>query len=262
MKSNPLIFPLPDIPLDNSTKISCSGYCEKCGSSHFLVEGKAESVARHLLKKIEHHGRIDLPDACSSITPDFSTDYLYTAARGQMFGVLTFIDQDGNEGYIRAFSGQYNSIWNIRGWVPPLLDQDKFQELTFSEEKEIKRLSRIISEISPDHPDLPGLKTKRRNMSAQLMSAIHELFILHNFKGEEKKLPKAALQGRGIPTGTGECCAPKLLDFAAQNNLHPTGLTEFFIGRSNRSGSRIHGQTYPSCSEKCSLILGFMLCGI
>jgi tRNA pseudouridine32 synthase/23S rRNA pseudouridine746 synthase len=62
--------------------------------------------------------------------------------------------------------------------------------------------------------------------------------------------------------GVGECCAPKLLNYAALNGLKPLGLSEFYWGKENKSGTRKHGEFYPACAEKCQPILGFMLCGI
>lgn len=262
MTDSPLTFPLPASDLPYSDTISCSGYCESCAREHILPEGKSRAVALHLLDEISSRGRVDLLQGDAGADPRFSLDYLYSEARGQMFGVMTFVDAQGTEGYIRAFSGQYNSVWNVPGWVPPIIDPDSFYDLTRSEEGKIKSLGREISRTSPDSPEFKILKDRRKTMSRELMGQIHRLFRLHNFRGETRLLPEAALAGKGLPTGTGECCAPKLLNHAACNNLHPTGITEFYIGRSNRSGSREHGRFYPSCTEKCSLILGFMLCGL
>ena len=68
--------------------------------------------------------------------------------------------------------------------------------------------------------------------------------------------------GPAMPTGTGECCAPKLLHHAATHGLTPLGLAEFYVGRTNRSGTRRHGEFYAPCAEKCAPILGFLLCGV
>jgi hypothetical protein len=65
-----------------------------------------------------------------------------------------------------------------------------------------------------------------------------------------------------MPTGTGDCCGPKLLAQAAIEGLRPLGLAEFYWGRENRSGSRRHTTFSASCPEKCGPILGFMLCGL
>ena len=60
----------------------------------------------------------------------------------------------------------------------------------------------------------------------------------------------------------GDCCAPKLLDHAARNNLKPVGIAEFYWGPSNPSQTKKHGQFYPACRGKCEPILGHMLEGM
>ena len=94
------------------------------------------------------------------------------------------------------------------------------------------------------------------------MKEIHAMYRLSNFRGETESLPNAVYGAEGIPTGTGDCCAPKLLGYAARNGLTPLGLTEFYFGRTNRSGTKKHGEFYSSCLNKCGRILGFMLCGL
>ena len=93
------------------------------------------------------------------------------------------------------------------------------------------------------------------------MKDIHSLYQINNFHGETTTLSQM-FQGNNIPTGTGDCCGPKLLGHAAKNNLVPLSMAEFYVGKKNRSGSKFHGRFYPSCKEKCQPILGFMLCGL
>ena len=113
-------------------------------------------------------------------------------------------------------------------------------------------------------PRIDGLNCGRNgaNSRRDLMQQIHRLYRLKNFRGQEISLFSAYSGKNGIPTGTGDCCAPKLLNLAASRGLIPLGLAEFYWGRENRSKSRIHGHFYPSCREKCQPILGFMLCGL
>ena len=68
-------------------------------------------------------------------------------------------------------------------------------------------------------------------------------------------LHEAFIESKGIPTGTGDCCAPKLLNFAAQNNLRPLGISEFFWGRENKSGNIITPFSIL-LQRKCRPILG------
>jgi hypothetical protein len=65
----------------------------------------------------------------------------------------------------------------------------------------------------------------------------------------------------GMPSGFGECCAPKLLNYAARKRLKPLSLVEIWWGKSPPGGGKVGMQAYASCSDKCSHILGFSLCG-
>lgn len=91
------------------------------------------------------------------------------------------------------------------------------------------------------------------------MKDIQALYNLTNFRGETRSLTDI-FPTIGIPTGTGECCAPKLLNHAALNGLTPLGLSEFYFGKESKSGEKQHGVFYPACAEKCQPILGFLLC--
>ncbi len=187
-------------------------------------------------------------------TSTFSTDYLFGEARGQMFGVLECADCFGNIVVLKAFSCQYDGEWLVDGWVPPILDVHEFYRFSDPVDREIKQLDRLIVENKN-----PELIQKRKALSQDLMKQIHALYLLTNFRGKTK--PMTEVFKGGIPTGAGDCCAPKLLNYAAKNGLKPLGLSEFYWGRENRSGTRKHGEFYPACAEKCQPILGFMLCG-
>jgi len=244
---------------------SASGFCAACGTVHSFGEGNSRKYALELMHQLEEHKRIDwvgtavpavrgrLGDA--SLPSKFSTDYLFGEARGQMFGVLECEDAAGNTTVLKAFSCQYNGEWLVDGWVPPILNVAEFHRLSGPVDREIKQLDRLIAENKS-----PELIQKRKALSQDLMKQIHALYRLTNFRGETK--PMTEVFRGGIPTGAGDCCAPKLLNYAAKNGLRPLGLSEFYWGRENRSGTRQHGEFYPACAEKCQPILGFMLCGL
>ena len=107
-----------------------------------------------------------------------------------------------------------------------------------------------------------ALAKERRHLSRSLMARVHSLYRLRNFRGQESGLQAAWTGPGGIPTGAGDCCAPKLLNLAARKNLIPLGMAEFYWGRENKSATRQEGSFYPACSDKCAPILGFMLCGL
>ncbi len=243
------------------TALSCSGYCPHCKTEHSLGQGAARTYCLELMQILEEKKRIDLQSGDDKANPMLSTDYLFGKARGQMFGVMVYRHPDGSTGTLRAFSGQYNGIWHVKGWAPPLVDEKIFQNISYGVEKEIKRIGRRI-DVTPPSLERKNLVRRRKSLSQQLMKDIHALYKLVNFRGQSSSLHGAFTGPKGIPTGTGDCCGPKLLHYAATHGLKPLGLAEFYWGKENKSGSRKHGRFYSSCKAKCQQILGFMLCGL
>ena len=236
-----------------------SGYCHLCGKTHYLGQGNARDYCLHLMKTLEKMGRIDLDVPEQEAAPRLSLDYIHGEARGQMFGVLECLDADGQPVILKAFSGQYNGVWDVKGWAPPLLDTERFELLVSSADREIKALGLMIDGLAEGRERME-LSRKRKVVSQNLMKEIHSLYRIHNFRSEVRSL--FDFFKAGIPTGAGDCCAPKLLNTAAKQKLRPRGLAEIFWGRTNRSGTRRQGEYYTACQEKCAPILGFMLCGI
>ncbi|MCF8055502.1 MAG: hypothetical protein K9K37_02565 [Desulfocapsa sp.] len=240
----------------------CGAYCNSCNASHHLARHPAFAAARELMAFLDKKKRIDLDKENKTAQKQFQTDSLYGTARGKMFGVLTCQTQCGEQQVLKAFSGQFNGLWEVDGWAPPLFDVLEFYRLTTPVEKRIKALGRELKNTTDDSSIRSRLLQERKTLSQQLMKEIHGLYRLNNFKGEQCSLGDLFYDGSGIPTGTGDCCAPKLLNFAAIHGLQPLALTEFYWGKTNRSGTRHEGQFYSPCAEKCGPILGFLLCGI
>lgn len=103
------------------------------------------------------------------------------------------------------------------------------------------------------------LKQERKALSRQLQAQLYEAYTLSNFWGESLSLQ--SLMGENtLPTGTGECCAPKLLHYAAIHQLIPLAMAEFWWGKS--SIDRVSGQFYGACKERCQPLMGFLLSGL
>ena len=238
----------------------CSGYCRACATTHRLPPGLATLEARRLRSQLEEQQSIDLWSSGRKKDPELSTDLLFGPPRGKMFGVLEYRTQAGQRSFLYSFSGQYNGRWTAPGWAPPLFDIDRFIGVNDPVEQQIKELGARI-EQQTDSTALQELSDLRRELSRQLMKRIHGLYRLHNFSGQRATLNEAT-GASSLPTGIGDCCAPKLLNQAALLGYRPLSMAEFYFGRSNPSNTRHHGEFYAPCLEKCSPILGFLLCGI
>ena len=135
--------------------------------------------------------------------------------------------------------------------------------------------------------EIASLKALRKEMSQDLQMWTFHQFRMRNARGEEADLidifkdykspfPEeeyiAYKEGRlaikpkgryGVPPGgAGECCAPKLLQYAYLHGLKPICMEEFWVGPSKGNQMRIEKNFYPACQHKCVPILTFMLKGL
>ena len=108
------------------------------------------------------------------------------------------------------------------------------------------------------------LKLERKTLSASLQKRIHEKYQFLNANGESKDLITIfkATDLAKPPAAAGECAAPKLFQYAYENNLKPIAMAEFYWGISPTKEVRKHGQFYPSCRSRCEPILGHMMQGL
>ncbi len=227
-----------------------------------MHEGEARFHCQQLMDLLEREQRIDLATPRELANPQLSVAPLFGQERGKMFGVLIGRAGDGSQRVLRAFSGQFNGIWEVEGWASPLFAPLSFSTLYADYEPAIKEMSRRRHAAEPHSPQWAELGDQRKQLSRQWMQQIHALYTLTNFRGQIRPLSAAFTGQGGLPTGIGDCCAPKLLQQAIRENLLPVGLAEFYWGRENASQTRQHGQFYPACTSKCAPILGFVLCGL
>ncbi len=105
------------------------------------------------------------------------------------------------------------------------------------------------------------LKQERKALSRQLQAQMHAVYSLTNFSGQSRVL-KELMPGGSMPTGTGDCCAPKLLHYAATQGLKPLAMAEFWWGSSSVNQDKVQGQFYGACAERCQPLMGFLLSGL
>ncbi|MEG4252687.1 pseudouridine synthase [Microcoleus sp. Pol10D4] len=104
-----------------------------------------------------------------------------------------------------------------------------------------------------------ALKQRRKELSRELQTQMHAAYTLVNFLGKSRSI-SSLMPNNSIPTGTGDCCAPKLLHYAAVNNLKPLAMAEFWWGPP--SGDKIQGEFYGACGDRCQPLMGFLLSGL
>ena len=114
-----------------------------------------------------------------------------------------------------------------------------------------------------DH-EIAHLSALRKSMSAQLQNRLFHLFVMRNARGESRDLVDIFRHtAQGIPpAGSGECAAPRLLQYAFTHDFKPRAMAEFWWGKSPAAEVRHHGEFYPACRSKCLPILSFMMQGM
>lgn len=183
---------------------------------------------------------------------------LHRPGGGKMFGVMRAQDR-GEEVWRFAFSGQIDGRWELSGWAPPLFDVRVWRSLERTYDPEIQALTKNIDALPQQDPARSELMQLRRTKSHALLDAYIDLYKIPALAGGRSGL-RALFGGKRPPTGSGDCCAPKLLASAAKEGLEVLGLSEIYLGASSRSGARLCGTMSPPCKPRCGPILDFMLC--
>jgi len=128
-----------------------------------------------------------------------------------------------------------------------------------------KAMEKAESTLNTQHSTLlKSLQRKRKQMSDELQRWLFSAYRMLNAKGEERDLIDIFREYTHAmpPAGAGDCCAPKLLQYAYLHHLRPVCMAEFWWGESPASEIRHHLHYYPACRSKCLPILTHMLKGL
>ncbi|MBD6616432.1 RluA family pseudouridine synthase [Komarekiella sp. 'clone 1'] len=189
----------------------------------------------------------------------------------------------------RSWSGGFLRS-KLRGWSPSAGDWRRFPSGQTSEEtltaealtialeqldaesrlhgierRQLKRQQNEVLQplkqlITTTDERMRELKQQRKALSQQLQAQMHAAYSLTNFSRQSLSLQQ--LMPFGMPTGTGDCCAPKLLHYAATHELKPLAMAEFWWGASSMNQNKVQGEFYGACVERCQPLMGFLLSGL
>ena len=202
-----------------------------------------------------------------------------TLTEGKMFGVLVVeVPVSPHPGtsvpsyyFLAAYSGLLEGRNDWPYFVPPVYNAQQ-------PDGHFKQEERLISSLRDE-----SQYDERRRRSQELQLWLFDQYRFLNAHGERRKLVNvwqdyhsSARIRRKYPLppgGTGDCCAPKLLQWAYSQGLKPLCMAEFWWGPSpkterlqmgdDESGMiRQHGQFYPACRGKCKPVLTWMLQGL
>ena len=144
--------------------------------------------------------------------------------------------------------------------------------------KSLSEKTSLESEYEAYQADILSLKQLRKTLSDALQQWLFSQFRMQNHEGESKDLleifrdaalrdyPQATIATSRIaalkmvpPAGSGECCEPKLLQYAYSLGYKPLQMAMFWWGESPKEEIRHHLHFYPACNGKCKPILQWML---
>ena len=169
-------------------------------------------------------------DHCLSLMDELDSSELGHAlmqsGHGRMFGIL--VCTDGT--VLKAFSGELEGNYIADGFVPPVFDVKRFGVITEHYDYLIKK------------------NLNHKELSRECWNELQKLYHFNRFDGSVIELTSIS---SNLPSGTGDCCAPKLLSYVFGLGKKPLSLCEFFYG----SGSFGHKSFQSPCDSRCKPIL-------
>lgn len=272
---------------------SAEGYCTKCGKVHHLpttpgaVDAvralRGELLADANFSRVLETERGKMVGVLECETPTGETIFLRAFA-GKFGGSWE------RAGWSPPIGAPADTI------VDFVTAQNDVEDMSNEVDAIETRLAALcLAALQPDPPasasadvilalkaELAALKQRRKVRATDSLRILQAQQIARNFRGEERALAEVFVREsgaamkfeerwhrpgwrqkaeKGLPSGVGECAAPRMLNDAARRGLRPCGVAEIFVG-SARDHRRQDGELYDACEGRCSKILGFMLCGL
>lgn len=204
--------------------------------NHILPTEPARSLCLEMIKNIRSTGYLDY-DGERLIKEE---SLFNNEIGGLMLGILTTTDGT----VYKAFSGIIDKRFELKPFVPQLFDSTLYQET-------IKDLDLQIHQVTKEIEKKPSkeLIEKRKALSNECWKKIAHLYHFHCADGKVRGFEDTI--GIYCPSGSGDCCAPKLLNACYKDKKIPASLEEFFYGK----GTRESGNFYGPCDQKCKKLL-------
>ena len=120
-----------------------------------------------------------------------------------------------------------------------------------------KALAPLTQRVAGLQAEILAVKRERRRLSGTLQAEMHAAF--DQMLSADQPWSLVSLFPNGLPTGTGDCCAPKLLYHAACNGWKPLEMAEMWCGPASLNGQRQPGVFYGACESRCQPLLGPLL---
>ncbi len=231
--------------------------CYSGGMFPPFAEEAAHAVCLAMIRQLES-GAVTL----EQVTPVSEE----RAGNGIMLGALVATDAAGNEVVLKAASGFSRAlvpqIDDQAIYVPPLVSPVQIADAVAANDDAIHALTARIDALSDagDMAEKNALIAERLALTQESVAKVYALYAFHCADGSVRSLRDICAErfgGKFPPTGTGDCCAPKLLDYAFSHGLTPRSMCEVFYGRN--TPHKTNGSRYAPCDDRCGIILPAML---
>lgn len=147
-------------------------------------------------------------------------------------------------------------------FVPSIVSSELIDLALKENDKEIHELTDEINKltlVNKNSAERYQLIKKRTSLTD---ASLKKVFSLYSFTRYDKK--KISLdeiiknhKGQLPPTGTGDCCAPKLLNYAFEKGYEIISMDEVYYGRDTKN--KKNGTSYAPCDERCGYILSSIM---
>ena len=245
-------------------------------------EAEAEQICRGMIAQLQD-GSLRM-EQLSAVSEERGN-------HGLMLGALVCTDAAGQRVVLKTLSGTSRTLCPAAGqceagsiFVPPLAAPAAINAALAKNDAQIHLLTEKIRTIirqkkdaiirqekdaitrqkkdasQAESEELRSLKAERSLLTTESLAAVHALYAFHCADGKQRPLLEICRERCGgtlPPTGTGDCCAPKLLDYAFSHGLQPQSMCEVFYGEA--STRRSQGERCPPCDERCGIVLPAML---
>jgi tRNA pseudouridine32 synthase/23S rRNA pseudouridine746 synthase len=212
----------------------------------------------NIIPKIARIAAKEFQDHIAIVVDDW--EYDFNTRKGKMFGVLVVQTHDSEYAYLRAVSGRLSRHTDYSDLVPSVFDDASDDYFINKGMTAVTELGTRIKEAT-DELAIATLKAERRLKSISIQKKLFEHYDFLNLSGNKTNLLEIFSKNDifNPPSATGECAAPKLIQYALQHKLKPIAIAEFWWGKPAPKNTRIEREFYPACLDKCKPILEYML---
>lgn len=143
-------------------------------------------------------------------------------------------------------------------FVPSIVSSEQIDQALKENDKEIHELTEQINEltlINKTSPQRARLLKKRTDLTDSSLQKVFHLYLFTKYDGRKLSLNGIIKSHNNHlpPTGTGDCCAPKLLSYAFEKDYEIISMDEVYYGRETKN--KKNGISYAPCDERCGYIL-------